>query len=132
VLVNEQSGVTVTVTAVPNGSFKGFIRGAVDDLLSAVFLNGNGTRTTIPLQMQKFDDGRVALYSSGGVLTAPTRGTVMIRQGKGKKDRMIPIGERAIAWIDRYVSDVRPTHVVKSAEKALFLTAAGEAFCRSL
>ena len=23
------------------------------------------------------------------------RGTVMIRQGKGKKDRMIPIGERA-------------------------------------
>ena len=71
VLVNEQSGVTVTVTARPNGSFKGFIRGAEDDLLSAVFINGNGTRTTIPLQMQKFDDGRVALYSSGGVLTAP-------------------------------------------------------------
>lgn len=56
------------------------------------------------------------------------RGTLMIRQGKGKKDRMIPIGERALAWIDRYVSDVRPTHVVKSAEKALFLTATGEAF----
>ena len=27
------------------------------------------------------------------------RGTVMIRQGKGKKDRYIPIGERALAWI---------------------------------
>lgn len=27
------------------------------------------------------------------------RGTVMIRQGKRKKDRMIPIGERALAWI---------------------------------
>jgi len=56
------------------------------------------------------------------------RGTLMIRQGKGKKDRMIPIGERALAWIDRYVSDVRPTHEVKSAEKALFLTSMGEAF----
>ena len=31
------------------------------------------------------------------------RGTVMIRQGKGKKDRVIPIGERA-AGVDRQVS----------------------------
>jgi integrase/recombinase XerD len=26
------------------------------------------------------------------------RGTVMIRQGKGRKDRMVPVGQRAIAW----------------------------------
>lgn len=56
------------------------------------------------------------------------RGTLLIRLGKGKKDRMIPIGERAVAWVERYISDVRPTHVMKSAEKALFLTATGEAF----
>ena len=31
------------------------------------------------------------------------RGTLTIRQGKGKKDRMIPIGERALAWIDKYL-----------------------------
>jgi integrase/recombinase XerD len=36
------------------------------------------------------------------------RGTVMIRQGKGKKDRMIPIGERALAWIAKYRDEVRP------------------------
>lgn len=30
------------------------------------------------------------------------RGTLMIREGKGKKDRMIPIGERALAWIAAY------------------------------
>ena len=56
------------------------------------------------------------------------RGTILIRLGKGRKDRMIPIGERALAWIDRYVSDVRPSLLVSSAEKALFLTSAGEAF----
>ena len=28
------------------------------------------------------------------------RGTVTIRQGKGNKDRVIPIGDRAAAWID--------------------------------
>ena len=31
------------------------------------------------------------------------RGTIMVRQGKGQKDRMVPIGERALAWIERYV-----------------------------
>ena len=36
------------------------------------------------------------------------RGVVMIRQGKGKKDRIIPIGDRAAAWIERYVQEVRP------------------------
>jgi integrase/recombinase XerD len=56
------------------------------------------------------------------------RGTVMIRQGKGKKDRMIPIGERAIAWIDRYQTRVRPELVVERGNATLFLTQAGEAF----
>src|SRR6185312_14330302 len=40
------------------------------------------------------------------------RGTVMIRQGKGKKDRMVPIGERALKWIDRYEHEVRPALVI--------------------
>jgi integrase/recombinase XerD len=56
------------------------------------------------------------------------RGTVMIRQGKGKKDRMIPIGERAIAWIDRYQTQVRPELIIERGNATLFLTQAGEAF----
>ena len=32
----------------------------------------------------------------------------MIRQGKGKKDRYIPIGERALVWIDKYIREARP------------------------
>jgi integrase/recombinase XerD len=56
------------------------------------------------------------------------RGTVMIRQGKGKEDRMIPIGERALAWIDRYQTDVRPALVVGRDHATLFLTNTGEPF----
>jgi integrase/recombinase XerD len=56
------------------------------------------------------------------------RGTVMVRQGKGKKDRMIPIGERALAWIDKYVTDVRPSLVLEPDEGVVFLTNTGEPF----
>jgi integrase/recombinase XerD len=57
------------------------------------------------------------------------RGTVMIRQGKGKKDRLIPIGARALAWIGRYLDEVRPRLVAGGRSGGvLFLTHLGEAF----
>ncbi len=55
-------------------------------------------------------------------------GTLMIRQGKGGKDRLIPVGERACAWIGRYLDEVRPRLVTRSDERTLFLTDYGEAF----
>lgn len=55
------------------------------------------------------------------------RGTVLVH-GKGKKDRMIPIGERALAWIRRYLDRARPELVVLPDEGVLFLTRFGEAF----
>ena len=36
------------------------------------------------------------------------RGTLLIRQGKGKKDRYVPIGERAVAWLQKYLREARP------------------------
>ena len=54
------------------------------------------------------------------------RRTVFIRLGKGKKDRVIPIGERALQWIDRYIEEVRPDFVTPPDEGYLFLTESGE------
>lgn len=48
-------------------------------------------------------------------------GTVMIRQGKGRRDRMIPIGDRALAWVEKYQNEVRPLWCFDVAESALFL-----------
>ena len=33
------------------------------------------------------------------------RGLVLVRQGKGKKDRYVPIGRRAIGWLERYLRE---------------------------
>jgi integrase/recombinase XerD len=54
------------------------------------------------------------------------RGTLMVRQGKGKKDRMVPIGERAIAWLAHYLNDARPQLVLPPDPGTLFLTQEGE------
>ncbi len=50
------------------------------------------------------------------------RGTLLVRLGKGKKDRMVPIGERALAWIKRYIAEVRPRYIDDENEPALFLS----------
>jgi len=34
---------------------------------------------------------------------------VWVRQGKGNKDRVVPIGERACAWVRKYLGQVRRT-----------------------
>ena len=56
------------------------------------------------------------------------RHTLLVRQGKGKKDRMVPIGERAITWIDRYLADARPKLAGAPDDGVLFLTVDGTGF----
>ncbi len=53
------------------------------------------------------------------------RRTVLIRQGKGRKDRMIPIGARALDWIDRYTTTVRLLWAPSPDPGVLFLTVDG-------
>jgi integrase/recombinase XerD len=58
-----------------------------------------------------------------------SRGVVLIRAGKGQKDRVVPIGERAVGWIDRYAGEVRPRLLIGGkAGQTLFLTNLGEPF----
>jgi integrase/recombinase XerD len=56
------------------------------------------------------------------------RGTVFVRQGKGAKDRHVPIGSRALLWVARYGDLVRPKLVVKETD-VLFLSASGSPLC---
>ena len=55
------------------------------------------------------------------------RGTLFVRQGKGKADRMIPIGERALQWIDKYLDETRAELACGRDEGRLFLSRYGEA-----
>lgn len=54
------------------------------------------------------------------------RGTLHVRLGKGRKDRFVPVGERALAWIAKYECEARPLLVVDLAERRLFLNQYGQ------
>jgi len=49
---------------------------------------------------------------------------VHVREGKGGKDRVVPLGEEAAAWVARYLRDARPS-LAAGACDALFLSARG-------
>jgi integrase/recombinase XerD len=55
-------------------------------------------------------------------------GLVTVREGKGKRDRVVPIGERALAWLDLYLNRLRSEIVKKPDDGIVFLTTNGAPF----
>ena len=56
------------------------------------------------------------------------RQTIFVREGKGGKDRLLPIGKRALQWIERYLNEVRDHLMIDLHNEALFLNDYGERF----
>jgi integrase/recombinase XerD len=52
-------------------------------------------------------------------------GTLFVRLGKGKKDRVVPISPRALSWLSRYLDEVRPRFVTPPDSGVLFLSSTG-------
>ncbi|MBW3670185.1 MAG: site-specific tyrosine recombinase XerC [Acidobacteria bacterium] len=52
----------------------------------------------------------------------PEQQILTVRLGKGRKDRRIPMGERASAWVGRYLREVRPGYATEPDDGTLFLT----------
>jgi len=50
---------------------------------------------------------------------------VHVRNGKGGKDRIVPLGEEAAYWVARYLRDARPA-LARGAADALFLSVNGK------
>ncbi len=51
--------------------------------------------------------------------------TLRIDLGKGARDRMVPIGERALRWVRKYIAKARPKLTSELSSSAMFLDADG-------
>jgi integrase/recombinase XerD len=102
----------------------------VEQILACIDLNTpDGVRERAIIEilystgMRRMELAKLRLYDID-----TDRGTVMIRQGKGKKDRMIPIGERAVMWLSKFIVEERP-HTVQGIDPGtIFLNAHGTEF----
>ena len=54
------------------------------------------------------------------------RGLVQVIGGKGRKDRYVPTGQRALGWIVRYLTDVRPQWCRDGLNRRIFLNTCGQ------
>ena len=52
--------------------------------------------------------------------------------GKGNKTRLVPFGEIARTWLERYLREARPTILAGQIDDALFVTARGGAMTRQM
>lgn len=57
-----------------------------------------------------------------------SRKTLHIRKGKGGKDRLIPVGDRALNWVETYLTEVRDQLITDINNESLFLNDYGKAF----
>jgi len=79
------------------------------------------------------------MYAAGlrvSELVSATRAQINTRQGvirvtgKGGKERLVPIGEAAVEWVDRYLAHARTALLGAAVSDALFVTARGGAMTR--
>jgi integrase/recombinase XerD len=52
--------------------------------------------------------------------------------GKGNKERLVPLGEEARDWIERYLREARPVLLAGRSSDALFVTVRGAAMTRQM
>jgi integrase/recombinase XerD len=50
--------------------------------------------------------------------------------GKGAKERLVPLGEEALAWLERYMGEARPALLKRRASEFVFLTGRGAPMTR--
>jgi integrase/recombinase XerD len=82
-------------------------------ILELFYASGIRRMELLKLRVQDVDTKHLVLY---------------VRQGKGAKDRLLPLSEEAGQWLEKYLHDIRPQLVLTASEERLFLSDYGEPY----
>ncbi len=105
--------------------------GDVEDLLAAPDLESSiGLRDKAMLEVLYATGLRVSELVSLQIGQINLRQGVVRVTGKGDKDRLVPLGEEAIVWLDRYMSLVRPELISAQEIDTVFPSNRGKAMSR--
>ena len=103
----------------------------VNDLLNAPDINQHiGLRDRAMLELLYASGLRVSELVTVNVNEVSTLDGVVRVTGKGSKTRLVPMGEEAADWIDKYLKYARPEILQKRTCDALFVTNRAEMMTR--
>jgi integrase/recombinase XerD len=103
----------------------------VEALLRAPDLAGaSGLRDRAMVELMYAAGLRVSELVSLPSTAVNLRQGVLRVRGKGDKERLVPMGEEAQHWLERYLGESRPVLAGKRAREALFLSAKAEPLTR--
>lgn len=103
----------------------------VDKLLSMPDTKGElGLRDKAMLEVLYACGLRVTELVGLPLAAVNLRGGYLRVMGKGHKERLVPLGETAVDWLQRYLDEARPALTAGHIESALFLSRRGGAMTR--
>jgi integrase/recombinase XerD len=90
----------------------------------------NGLRDRAMIELMYASGLRVSELVNLPTTAVNLRQGVLRVMGKGSKERLVPLGEEAQHWLERYLAEARPHLADKRSLAPLFLTRGGEAMSR--
>ena len=103
----------------------------VDDLLAAPDTSTHlGLRDRAMLEVLYATGLRVSELVELTLLEVNCSVGVVRIVGKGNKERLVPLGEQAVEWLERYIDQARPDLLKQRVCDALFVTARGAGMSR--
>lgn len=126
-LVHEDPCLRLQASKQPPRFPKTLTESQVDALLKAPdIVTPLGLRDRAMLETLYATGLRVSELVGLGVLEANlSDGVVRVTQGKGGKDRLVPMGMEAQHWVERYLREARPALLDQHRSDALFVTGRG-------
>jgi len=123
----------IDTPALPRGLPKTLSEADVENLLAAPDTAAPlGLRDKAMLELLYASGLRVSeLVTLKAAQVSRDMGVVRV-MGKGSKERLVPLGEEALAWLGRYLAEARPALLAGKVSDDLFVTARGAAMTRQM
>lgn len=130
-LIHQDPTLHIEAPKMPRSLPKTLSESQVDDLLNAPDVNVPlGMRDRAMLELLYASGLRVSELVNIKISEVSTQDGVVRVTGKGSKTRLVPMGQEAAEWIDRYLASARAEILKGSLSDAVFVTTRGDAMTR--
>lgn len=125
-LIKQDPTLHIEAPKMPKSLPKTLSEAQVDDLLQAPSAHtALGMRDRAMLELLYASGLRVSELVNLQIREVSTQDGVVRVTGKGSKTRLVPMGQEAAEWIDRYLSSARPEILKGGVSDAVFVTTRG-------